>query len=54
MRFPVALTVFFTFGSVAAQNVATTQSDFPKLEGLNVAQQRATEDYIRQHERPDG
>ena len=54
MRFAIVLTVVFACGSVAAQNPATTRSDVPKLEGLNAAQQRAVEEYVRQNERPAG
>jgi hypothetical protein len=54
MRLTIALTVLFACGVLAAQNPATTRSDIPKLEGLNAAQQRAVEDYVRQTERPTG
>jgi hypothetical protein len=54
MRFVVLLAVLFANGSVLAQNLATTRSDVPKLEGLNAAQQRAVEDYVRHNEKPIG
>jgi len=54
MRFAIVLTVLLACGSAPAQNRATPGSDVPKLEGLNAAQQRAVEEYVRQNERPTG
>jgi hypothetical protein len=52
MKFVIILTVLLACGSAPGQNPATTRSDVPKLEGLNAAQQRAVEEYVRQNERP--
>ena len=52
MRFAIVLTVLLACSGALAQNPVTTRSDVPKLEGLNDAQQRAVEEYVRQNERP--
>lgn len=54
MRFAIVLTMLLACGSVPAQNPAEPFPDVPKLEGLNLAQQKSLEDYVHQHEKPTG
>jgi hypothetical protein len=53
MRFAILLTALFICGGVQGQTSSAGSSDqVRRLDGLNVEQQNAVDDYIRQHERP--
>ena len=52
MRCAALLIALFACGTAQGQNSPAVNLDTPKLEELNAAQQKAVDDYVRQHERP--
>jgi len=55
MRFAILLTALFICSSVQGQTSSAGSSEqVRRLDGLNADQQKAVDDYIRQHERPTG